>query len=107
MRVFPDAQVVHGYPPLGRYGGGFGNNKSCPAYGTAAQVYQMPVVGKSVCRRIFTHGRYHDAVTEGDIFKSDGAEQFCHSYWVVLVLCTTAKEPKGLEIAFRTFAVLL
>ena len=41
-------------------------NQSSPAHSPAAEMDQVPVIGKSIDRRILAHGRNHDPVAESD-----------------------------------------
>src|SRR5882672_7614297 len=46
--VHPDAQVLRTNPALRKNRSCLGKNQSSPAYGPAAQMHKMPVVGESV-----------------------------------------------------------
>ena len=67
MRVFPDAEVARTDASLGEHSDGFGEDGSCAAYSSRAEVNQMPVVGESILARVLAHGRNRNAVPEGNI----------------------------------------
>src|SRR5690606_31151331 len=73
MFVFPNTEVVRRNPPFRGNGRCFGKYNAGPTGSTAAKVYQMPIVGKTVCAGILAHGRHDDPVPGGD--RSDG-------YWL-------------------------
>jgi hypothetical protein len=56
VRVLPDAEVGGTDATLGDYGVGFGEDSARPAYGTRAEVDEMPVVSKPVFAGVFAHG---------------------------------------------------
>ena len=48
------------------------------AHRAAAQVHEMPVVGQALLRRVLAHGRYGDAVGQGDLTQAKRLEQQTH-----------------------------
>ncbi|CRW93487.1 hypothetical protein PAERUG_P6_East_of_England_6_IMP_1_03_09_02259 [Pseudomonas aeruginosa] len=78
MRVAPDAEVVSGDAPLGQHRGGFDYHQAGAAHRAAAQVHEMPVVGQALLRRVLAHGRYGDAVGQGDLTQAKRLEQQTH-----------------------------
>jgi hypothetical protein len=76
--VFPDAQVGSRDASFRRYGGGFLYDERGASYGTAAQVYKVPVIGKAIDGRVLTHGGYDNAVLEGDGTEGTRSEEDVH-----------------------------
>jgi len=64
VRVAPNSQILRADASLGRYRGGLGKYETCPAYGAAAQVHEVPVVRESVLAGIFAHWGDSDAVLQ-------------------------------------------
>ena len=81
MLILPEAQVKRGNAALRRYSRGFGNNQAGSAHCPAAQVHQVPVVGKAIRTRILAHGGNYHPVLEGKGFYSNRAEKMVHADW--------------------------
>jgi len=64
--VPPDSQIRRRNAPKGFDGSGLGKHQPGAANRSATQVYQMPVVGKTIFAGILAHRRNGDAVTESD-----------------------------------------
>ena len=75
LLVAPDAQVVGGNPPVRLHGGGFEDDQPGPAHGPTAQVHQVPVVGQAVHGRVLAHGRYGDAIGQGQLAQGQRLEK--------------------------------
>jgi len=60
--VLPDAEVAGRDPGFGADGVGLGDDETGTADGAAAEVDEVPVVGKAVHGGVFAHGGYGDAV---------------------------------------------
>jgi hypothetical protein len=73
--VLPDAEIPGTDPPLGRHRRRLGKNEPRPAYGTAAQMHQVPVGGEAIGRRILAHGRNHYAIAQRYITNLQRVEQ--------------------------------
>ena len=56
LLIFPDAEVFGTDAALGRHGRGLLNNETGPAHGPAAQVHEVPVIGKAVLGAVLAHG---------------------------------------------------
>ena len=54
--VLPDAEVGGTDAALSDYGSRLGEDSACSAYGTRAEVDEMPVVSKAVFAGVFAHG---------------------------------------------------
>ena len=78
MRVAPDAEVVGGDAPSGNTAVASTITSAGAAHRAAAQVHEMPVVGQALLRRILAHGRYGDAVGQGDLTQAKRLEQQTH-----------------------------
>jgi len=70
--VFPDAEVFGADAAFGRYRRGFLDDEGRAAHRAAAQVHEVPVVGKAFHGAVLAHGRHHDAVFEGDTAQGEG-----------------------------------
>jgi hypothetical protein len=64
--VFPDAEISRRDAALWAHGVGLCDNESGTAYGAAAEVDQVPVVGKAIDAGVFAHGRHGDAVWQSE-----------------------------------------
>jgi len=64
--IFPKAQILRtdAAPRLDR--GRFHHHNTGATHGAAAQVDKMPVIGKTIVRRILTHRRDHNPIARRD-----------------------------------------
>lgn len=62
MDVLPDAEIARRDAAAIFHGSGFDDDESRSPDGTAAQVNQMPIVGKAVLGGVLAHGRDSDAI---------------------------------------------
>jgi len=70
LLIAPEAEIFGRNPPLGQYGGGFGEDQTGPTDRAAAEVDELPVVGEAIVVGILAHWRDHDPVGERD--RADG-----------------------------------
>jgi hypothetical protein len=77
--VFPDSQVLRANPPFRRYRCSFGKNQARATHSPAAEMDQVPVIGKAVGARILAHRRNHDAVGKLDASKAKRRKKFGHA----------------------------
>src|SRR5262249_14572173 len=75
MVVRPDAEVAVRNAAFGKNAGGFDNNQSEATESETTQMDDVIIVHEAIRRRILTHGRNHDAVTEFHTADGDGLEQ--------------------------------
>ncbi len=66
VRVRPDAEVLRTDASLGRDRSGLGHDQCGASHGSAAQVYEVPLVRQTLLARVFAHRRYADSVLQGD-----------------------------------------
>ena len=78
--VLPDPQVVRRNPPLGQHRCRLGHHQPCAAHRPAAQVHQVPVIGKPVHARVLAHRRYGNAVGQRNVSKRNRRKQMAQSY---------------------------
>jgi hypothetical protein len=64
--VFPDAEVSRRDAALRAHGVGLCDDEAGTTYGAAAEVDQVPVVGKAIDAGVFAHGRHGDAVWQSE-----------------------------------------
>src|SRR5580704_7127147 len=64
--VLPDTEVRGRNAALGHDCGGFQHHQACAALGAAAEMHEMPVVGKAVFSRVLAHRRHTNAVRKSD-----------------------------------------
>src|SRR5260370_21242226 len=77
--VHPDAQVLRTNPALRKNRSCLGKHQSRPAYGPAAQMHKMPVVGISVCAGVLAHGRDQYAVRKRNIPNRERIKKVSHT----------------------------
>src|SRR3954470_10256669 len=70
--ILPKTQVSGADAAFGRYRSCLDNNKRGSSNRTAAQVNQMPVGGETIVARVLAHGRYRNAIAEGNITQGQG-----------------------------------
>lgn len=73
--VLPDAEVRRRNAALGQDCGGFQHHQACAALGSAAEMHEMPVVGKAVFGRVLAHRRHPDAVRKSHGTKLESREK--------------------------------
>jgi hypothetical protein len=66
VRVLVDAKVLRADAAFGDYGAGLRNHQARAAYGSAAQMNKMPVVGEAIFGAVLAHGRNPNAVAKGN-----------------------------------------
>src|SRR6266850_5927837 len=76
--VHPDAQVLRTNPALRKNRSRLGKNQSSPAYGPAAQMHKMPVVGVSVRAGVLAHRGNKYAVRKRNIPNCERIKQMSH-----------------------------
>jgi hypothetical protein len=64
--IFPDAHICRRNATDCLNGGGFYHHRGRAAYRSAAQMDQMPVVGKTVNARVLAHGRHQNSIAQID-----------------------------------------
>jgi hypothetical protein len=71
LLVFPESKAARGDAPVRGYCGRLDHHQSGPADGgAAAQMDQMPVMGKAILGGIVAHRRHGDAVAERECFST-------------------------------------
>ena len=78
MLVQIDAAVGGADPAFRRNGSGFDHHQPSAAYGTGAEMDEMPIVREAIVRRILTHRRDSDAVSQDNIFQTKFLKQNRH-----------------------------
>ena len=73
--VLPDAQVGNRDAAFRKNRGGLQHDQARAALRAAAQVDQVPVVGKAILRGVLAHGRDADAVGKRDRTKLEGRKK--------------------------------
>jgi hypothetical protein len=73
--VFPDAQIAAGDAAFREHGGSLKHHETSAALGAAAEMYEVPIGGKTVLRRVLAHGRNADAIGEVDGSKLQWGEK--------------------------------
>ena len=76
--VVVEAQVGGRDPPLGLDRGGLDAQHAGAGESEAAEMDQVPVIGRTVIGRVLAHRRDHDAVGQGQAAQRDGGEQGAH-----------------------------
>jgi hypothetical protein len=72
--VLPDAEVAGADAAFRADGVGLGEDKGGTAYGAAAEMDEVPVVGEAVSGGVLAHGGDGDAVGEGEAAKFERGE---------------------------------
>jgi hypothetical protein len=65
--VGPDSQVLRTSPALGKNRSCFGEHQSSAAYGPAAEMHEMPVIGVPSALEVLAHWRNKYSVRKGYI----------------------------------------
>ena len=65
--------------PRASTAGRFGDDQAGAAHRPAAEMHQVPIVGKAVLARILAHRRDSDAVAKGDAADGQGREEIWHT----------------------------
>ncbi len=73
--VLPDAEVAGSDAGFGADGVGFGEDDGGAAYGAAAEMDEVPVVGEAAGGGVLAHGRDGDTVRKGEAAELEGAEE--------------------------------
>jgi molybdate transport system substrate-binding protein len=79
MVILPDAQILRRDPAFRGYSRSLRQDQSRSPYRPAPQVDKMPVPGKSIMGRIFTHRTNNDPVLQNDIPYLKRSEQISHN----------------------------
>src|SRR6266404_7991468 len=98
--IHPDAQVLRTNPALRKNRSCLGKHKSSPAYGPAAQMHKMPVVGVSVRAGVLAHGRDKYAVGKCNIPNRERIKKVSHRCALRLLLLPKHL-PVGLAIGIK------
>ena len=96
MLILPNAEILRADTPPRLDRAGFGDDKRCTASGTAAEVYQVPIVGEAVIARILAHGRDGDAIAERNAANGERHEKVrlnCHKVRTIYYLLQWALIP--------------
>jgi len=75
VRVRPDAEVAGRDAAFGRDSGGFSEHDASATDGASAEVYEVPVAGKTVDRTVLAHGRDADAVGQRERTLGERSEE--------------------------------
>jgi hypothetical protein len=76
--VFPNSEILGTDPAFGDNRIGFRKNDCCAAHRAAAEMNEMPVVGKAVSTRVLAHRRNDDAVGNRETTNGERFEQMRH-----------------------------
>ena len=82
MIVLPQAKIIDRDPAFGTNSCCFGYYNSCASHRPAAQMHQVPFVGKPVSGRILAHGRNDDTVLYFNSPDIDFTEKQTHTIYL-------------------------
>jgi hypothetical protein len=79
--VFPDSEILGTNTRFGKNCRCLRENERSPADGATAEMYEMPIVGKTVRARVLAHRRNDDPVAKQDVANLQAIEEHWAAPW--------------------------
>ncbi len=96
MGIVPQTQTTGRDPTFRRNGRGFDHHQSHATHGSAAEVYQVPIVGHPIDCPVLAHRRHGNAVGKSHIANGQGSQQVDRRTCRLLLKMTVAGKANGL-----------